>query len=390
MAVLPDGKPVYVPFTVPGETVLARVDGQRGNLREISHVSPQRQEAICKHFGKCGGCALQHWQAQAYAAWKRELVVEALAKRGLGDVEVSPLVDAHGVGRRRATLSVENGRAGFLAHRSHKLVPVDVCPVLVPELTRAAEIAAALINAADARKMQKVYLLAGETGLDVDLPGIDDPELEERVALAGLAERFDIARLTASGELIVERRKPVLKAGQVEVCPPPGGFAQATAAGETALAQLVCEALKDHGTVADLFCGWGSFALRLANTSRVLAVEMDKPATAALEAAVRGASGLKPVVVRSRDLMRDPLVAQELKGVTGVVFDPPRAGAAAQAEQLAGAKDVSTVVGVSCDAGTFARDAAMLVAGGFTLKRVVPVDQFRWTAHVEMAGVFER
>jgi 23S rRNA (uracil1939-C5)-methyltransferase len=233
-------------------------------------------------------------------------------------------------------------------------------------------------------------MLASDNGIDCELAGVDDPDLEQRVAVADVAENFDLACVTASGEILIERRRPLLKVGNVLVTPPSGGFAQATSAGEEALAAIVVSALAGHSIVADLFSGWGAFGLRLAEGSRVLAVDSDRPAIAALEVAVRGAKGLKPVVARAHDLMRDPLTAPEMKGITGVVFDPPRAGAAAQVAELVEAKDITTVVGVSCDAGTFACDAGVLVQGGFRLEKVVPLDQFRFTAHVEIVGVFSR
>jgi 23S rRNA (uracil1939-C5)-methyltransferase len=385
-----DGAAIYVPYGLPGERVEAEIKGERGRLTRVVTSSPQRVEPMCKHFGTCGGCLLQHWAHDDYARWKRQIVVDALARRGLDGVEVSPLVDAHGRGRRRVTLSVVKGRAGFSAHRSHDHVAVGTCPVLVPELAQTPRIAAALVSALKLKKSQRVHMLASDSGIDCEISGVDDPELEERVAVASVADTFDLARVTASGDMLIERRRPVLKVGEAMVTPPPGGFAQATSAGEEALASIVVAALKGHSVVADLFSGWGAFGLRLAQQSRVLAIDSDRPAIAALEAAFRGAKGLKPMVARVHDLMRDPQTAPELKGVTGVVFDPPRAGAATQVGELISAPDVTTVVGVSCDPGTFARDASVLVDGGYKLERVVPVDQFKYTAHVEMVGVFRR
>ncbi|MGB7204282.1 MAG: RNA methyltransferase [Anderseniella sp.] len=385
-----DGAPVYVAYSLPGERVDAVLKGDRAQLISIVEPSVERIEPVCAHFGKCGGCQLQHWAGEPYAAWKRQLVVDALSRRGLEDVEVTTLVDAHGAGRRRVTMTVEKGRAGFSAHRSHDHVSVDQCPVLVKELTKAPQIAEMLVRALKLRKPQRVHLLATDSGIDCELPGVDDPELEQRMLIAQVAEQFDLARVTASGETLIERRQPVIKVGEAYVMPPPGGFAQATSAGENALAGLVLEALDGHGVVADLFSGWGAFGLRLATRCRVLAIDSDRAAIMALDKVLRATTGIKPVVARVHDLMRDPLTGPELKGITGVVFDPPRAGAAAQAAELVRATSVTTVVGVSCDTGTFARDAAVLVSGGFHLQRVVPVDQFKYTAHVEMVGVFSR
>ncbi len=385
-----DGAPVYVPYVLPGERIRADIRNGRGRLLEVIEASPERTEPPCGYFGTCGGCQLQHWSQQSYAQWKRQLVVDALSRRGIVDTEVLPLVNAHGSGRRRVTLTVAAGKAGFSAHRSHRHVPVTSCQVLVPQLAQASRIATELAAALKPGKPLKVHLLASDGGLDCELIGVDDPDLDMRMRIAEIAEKFELARVTASGEMLIERARPVLDIDGAMVTPPPGGFAQVTAAGEQSLAAIVVDELAGHSIVADLFSGWGAFGLRLARASRVLAVDSDKAAIAALQAATRSETGLKPLVARAHDLMRDPLTGPELKGVTGAVFDPPRAGALAQATELVAARDIHTIVGVSCDAGSFARDAGVLVDGGFRLERVIPVDQFRYSAHVEMAGVFSR
>ena len=385
-----EGARVYIPYALPGEQIRADVKGQRGRLINVLGASPDRTKPPCRYFGSCGGCQLQHWSQQAYTQWKRQLVVDALSRKGIVDTQIMPMIDGHGAGRRRVTLTVTGGKAGFAAHRSHRHVPIDNCQVLVPQLAQASRIATELAGVTRLKKPQKVYLLASDTGLDCDLIDVDDPDLDARVQVAEIAERFKLARITASGELLIERVRPALNVDGAMVTPPSGGFAQATAAGEKALASIVVKGLADHSMVADLFSGWGAFALRLARVSKVLAVDSDRLAISALQTAVRNTAGLKPLVARSHDLMRDPLTAHDLKGITGAVFDPPRAGALAQATELVAARDIQTVVGVSCDAGTFARDANVLVKGGFRLEHVIPVDQFKYSAHVEMVGIFNR
>ena len=177
--------------------------------------------------------------------------------------------------------------------------------------------------------------------------------------------------------------------GRVRVALPPGGFLQATVAGEAALADLVLAHTGKAKSVADLFCGVGPFALRLAERTRVAAFDLDAAAVAALQQAANGVSGLKPVEAMARDLFRRPLVASELSRFDAVVFDPPRQGAQAQTVELAKSK-VPLVVAVSCSAATFARDAKLLLDGGYRLTRVTPVDQFRYSPHVEIVGRFER
>lgn len=390
---LDDGETVYVPFALPGERVRATVTGKRATVTEILAAAPQRVEPACAHFTRCGGCAVQHLSPQAYAAWKRGLVATALAHRGI-DCAVDPLVDAHGVGRRRTTLHVRFARgmprAGFMAARSHDLIDLDACPILVPALADAPALARALAMPFAARgKPFDVHLTATGTGIDIDLRGVGATGLDARLDLPAIAEAHDLARITVGGELIVERHAPRIMCGPARVTLPPGAFLQATGAGEAALATLVQAHAGDAGTIADLFCGIGPFALRLAQKAEIFAADSNNAAIAALDTAARHTPGLKPVTTVRRDLFRNPLGADELKRHAAVVFDPPRAGAEAQARELA-ASVVPVVIAVSCDPASFARDAAILIAGGYRLTRVTPVDQFRHAPHVELVARFAR
>jgi 23S rRNA (uracil1939-C5)-methyltransferase len=388
------GGPVYVPFTLPGETVRAMVEGKRGRLLEILDASLERIEPFCPHFGRCGSCAVQHWRDESYRAWKRGLVETALRHRRI-DAPVGGLVDAHGAGRRRATLHVrfvgggEGDRvlAGFMAARSHRLIDLDACPIVAPALAQAPTVARGL--GAPLRGHAKnfdILITASDTGLDCDLRGRIPDRPEIQTGLSAAAERLDLARLTVNGDLGIERRAPTLQAGKARVPLPPGVFLQATAAGEAALARLVLEGTGDAKRVADLFCGTGPFALRLAERAQVLAVDSDEAALKALDRAARATPGLKPVTTETRDLFRRPLTAKELGRFDAVVFDPPRAGAEAQVRQLAQSK-VPTVIAVSCDPATLARDVAILVEGGYRIESVTPVDQFKYAAHVEAVAV---
>ncbi len=388
-----DDGPIYVPFALPGERVRAQVEGQRGRLLELLDESAERIAPFCPHFGVCGGCAVQHWRAEAYRAWKRELVETALRHRNLA-AEVAPLVDAHGAGRRRVTLHVRFAggppAAGFMEARSHRLIDLDACPILVPALAGAADIARALAAPLQGPvKALDVLLTATDAGIDVDIRGAVAAHGDSQPALAAAADAHDLARLSVNRELVVERRPPTLRIGAAIVPLPTGAFLQATAAGEAALARLVEDGVGGARHLADLFCGVGPFALRLAETSPVLAVDGSAPAIAALERAARGTAGLKPLQAERRDLFRRPLRPDELDRFDAVVFDPPRAGAAAQAAELARSR-VPTVVAVSCDPASLARDAATLVEGGYRIASVVPVDQFRHSAHVEIVAVLRR
>jgi 23S rRNA (uracil1939-C5)-methyltransferase len=391
----PDGERggVFVPFALPGEQVRAAVDGNRGRLVEILRAAPERIDPVCPHFTRCGGCAVQHLAGEPYRDWKRGLVVAALAHRGI-DAAADPLVDAHGAGRRRATLHVtfDKGvaRAGYMAPRSHALVDLDACPILAPGLAAAPAIARALAAPFAKRgKPLDIRLTATQTGIDADIGRAGALALDTRLDLPEIAERLDLARITAGGDLVLERRIPTIAAGSATIALPPGAFLQATAAGETALAALVEDHVGAAASIADLFCGIGPFALRLARTAAILAADSDAAAIAALDAAARHAQGLKPVRAVRRDLFRDPLVASQLREFAAVVFDPPRAGAEAQARELA-LSAVPVIVAVSCDPASFARDAEILIAGGYRLDRVTPVDQFRYSPHVELVARFER
>ncbi len=393
-----DGQALYVPYTLGGETVeVAPVPGHhpdRRRLIEVERASPQRIAPFCQHFGTCGGCAIQHWEVERYRAWKRELVVETLAQAKIA-CDVHPLIDAHGLGRRRITLHARIGthdvlKVGFSAANSHDIIPVDRCPILDPGLSGALEAAWALAEPlTPTGKPLDIQFTATNSGLDVDVRGSGPLPTAMISTLSRVAEQHDLARLTRHGELVLMRTPPVIAIGTAQVTLPPGSFLQATVAGEQALAALVSEHCRRAKHIADLFCGVGPFALRLAAKSRISAFDSDAGAVTALQKAATSTSGLKPVKAESRDLFRRPLVPQELRDFDAIVFDPPRQGAQAQAQQLAASK-IPVVVAVSCNVATFARDARILIDGGYRLEGVTPVDQFRHTPHVELVARFVR
>ncbi len=374
--------------------IVAAVDGARGELIEITQAAPERIAPLCPLFMRCGGCATQHMGEALYRGWKRGLVVEVLARAGLA-APVAELIDAHGTGRRRVTFHArKDGRdwlLGFMAARSHEIVPVAHCPVLTPALHAAPQVALALARRLGGDKPLDIQVTESLAGLDVDIRGHGPlNDIGRRQAMVAEAERHDLARLSLHGEVLVERRAPIVRMGRAEVAPPPGGFLQATQAGEAALAALVLAAVPAKTKrIVDLFAGCGPFALRLAGQANVAAFDSDRPAIAALARALRFTQGLKQVQAEARDLFRRPLLQQELAGFDMAVLDPPRAGAEAQARALA-ASAVPVIAYVSCNAASFARDAALLVEGGYELEQVTPVDQFRYSAHVELVGLFRR
>ena len=392
----PDGA-IYVPGALAGEIVeVEKVAGHpdRRHLLQVESPSAERIAPICPHFGVCGGCAVQHLDAVPYRAWKRGLVVEALRQAGL-DVPVAELVDAHGAGRRRAVFHARRGshdvlEVGFSAARAHRIVAINRCPILAPGLDGAIEAAWAIAEALDpAGKPLDIAVTATDAGLDVDVRGSGPLTPMLIGALASVAAKHNLARLTRHGELIAQARPPTLRVGKGVVSLPPAAFLQATAEGEAVLAGLVLATGGRAAKVADLFAGVGPFALRLAERARVAAVDDNEDALAALKRAAAATAGLKPVDIERRDLFRRPLLAAELKTFDAVVFDPPRQGADMQARELA-ASNVPCIVAVSCNPGTFARDMRELTRGGYRLSDVTPVDQFRYAAHVEIVARLEK
>ena len=379
---------------LPGERARVRLAGSRAELIEIATPSAERAKPFCRWFGTCGGCAAQHMSDSLYRQWKRGLVVQAL-KRARVEAEVLPLIDAHGAGRRRATFHARfpHGRpdaVGFMQARSHDIVSIEGCPLFAPGMAHGVEAARAL--AADLRGIGKpldIGVTATLEGLDVYLRGSGPLELIEAQKIVRTAERLDLARVSNHGAVVLERRPPRVAFGEALVTLPPGGFLQATEVAEERLTEFAQEALRDAKKVADLFCGAGAFALRLARRSEVLAADSDAAAIAALERGAAMVQGLRKIVAETRDLFRRPLMAEELSSFDGALFDPPRAGAETQARQFA-ASALPIVVAISCNATTFARDARLLVEGGFRLETVAPLDQFRFSPHVEIAAVFRR
>ena len=392
----PEG-PVYVPFTLPGETVTVEPVAGPPDRRHLVHVdkpSHERSTPVCKHFGVCGGCSLQHWSLAEYHLWKRSLVGEALAQAGVV-APVDDLIDAHGTGRRRAVLHARRGNrdvleVGFTAPRAHYVVAIDACPILAPGLRGAVPAAWAIAQTLKpAHKPLDIQTTATDSGLDVDVRGTGALGADRLAALARVAEAHDLARLTRHGELVAQQTQPLLQIGRSPVPLPPGSFLQATAEGEATLARLVAGHIGKAKRVIDLFSGIGTFALRLAEQARITAADSDADAIKALERAAAGTPGLKPIDAQVRDLFRRPFVASELKMFDAVVFDPPRQGAVAQARELT-KSTVPVVVAVSCDAATFARDARILIDGNYKLDRVTPVDQFRYSHHVEIVAKFQK
>lgn len=391
--------PVYAPFTLPGETVALAVNKAHGTLMSLKEASPERVEPKCRHFGPdgvngtCGGCTLQHASDPLYHAFKRNLVVDALKSKGLTP-EVAPLVIARAGERRRAVFTARRTEKelllGFNQAQSHHIVAIGECPIaspgIVSRLATIRKIAAAMASGAEPFR---ITVLETDTGLDLAFEDIKLSDRQRRSTVEAVLGERGIARVSLNGEIIIEPVRPLIDFGGVSVSPPPGAFTQATRPAEEAMAKLVLGHIGKAKRVADLFAGIGTFALRIARTARVHAVEGEDKALKGLDFAARNTQGLKPVTVEKRDLFRRPMMTQELKVFDAVVFDPPRAGAEAQCNELA-RSGVKKIAAVSCNPVTLARDLSILVAAGYRITSVTPIDQFLWSAHVEAVATLER
>jgi 23S rRNA (uracil1939-C5)-methyltransferase len=388
-----DGGRVFVPYTLPGETVEIERHGERGTLTRVVMASADRVAPICPNFQRCGTCALEHMARPAYLAWKREQVIAAFAQRGI-EAEVEPIVPIAAGSRRRAVFSATRTAKGtvfgFHARHSDEIVPVTECPVLAPGIVDKIPTFAAIANVALKRwKPARVTVLSADNGFDIAITGAGKPDRTMLERLGAFGTDLSLARVTVDGVEVFRNRQPEIAAGPAILFPTAGGFVQAAKAAEAALAEAVVAHVGDTEPVADLFAGIGTFTFRLAAKSPVTAVEGDEALVGALEAARRKAKHLKKVTARRRDLFTNPLSPVELDPFGAVVFDPPAAGAKAQAEMLAKSK-VARIVAVSCNPATLARDARILIDGGYRLTRVLPVDQFLFSAEIEAVATFER
>lgn len=393
-----DGRPVFVPYAAPGDRLRVQLEddgegGWRGRILDRLRDGTERVPPPCPHFADCGGCSLQHLSAAAYRGWKQDLVTEALTRRGI-ETAVAPLLALPPGGRRRAVLAAEKTGAGailgFNAAGSGRIVDLSLCLLLTPRLQSfLAPLRRALAGVLWRGERADVMVTETESGIDLWLQLRRSAGEAGRRILIDLAEAEDLARISLgpTAELLLQRRPPRMLFGATEVLLPPGAFLQPSALGEAALTRAVTTVLKGRKRIADLYAGCGTFTFALAAGAKIHSVEGDEAAQGALAAAARGLGGR--VTTERRDLARSPLTAVELHRFDTLLVDPPRAGAKAQAEAVA-ASGLDLVAYVSCDPKSFARDAKILIEGGFRLERVLPVDQFPWSSHLELVGVFRR
>ncbi|MNU86339.1 23S rRNA (uracil(1939)-C(5))-methyltransferase RlmD [compost metagenome] len=390
---------VFVPGALPGEVISAEVKDGRVEAFDLIEASPDRRPIHSETYAECGVAPLQHWADEPYLAWKREVVIQTLAREGI-ETEVEATVAVPQASRRRLALHARSGPGGrvllgFKARRSWRLVELTDCPVSDPALTAAlpalAKVAAPFLG--HPKSAPTLHVTLTDTGLDVDVTGVEKKSggLTADVTARAIAAAAEagLARLSLDGDTLVMARQPRITFGRATVPLPPAAFLQAAPVAEAAMVSRAVEAVRGAKKVADLFCGAGAFTFPLAEVASVIAADSSAASIAALKAGVATAQGLKTIEAQARDLFRRPLSPYDLKGCEAVVIDPPRAGALEQTQQLPGTK-ASLVVGVSCNPQTFARDARILIDGGFRLEKVTPIDQFLWSTHVELVGIFRR
>lgn len=382
--------------TGDGRHVAGGVPGDRVRDDGIIIPGPNRSEPVCRHFGKCGGCQLQHVAEPALADFVRDRVVGALEGQDVLCADVLPALLSPPESRRRATLTaLRTGKQvalGFNAAQSNQIVDMRMCPLLLPELfALIAPIRELLTMIAQQRRPVKVKLQMLDQGVEVILEGVKAEGLDAAMALQDFAGAHALARFAIDQgdglETLWQPEPPTMRFGDVTVEVPAFAFLQATDTGQAALVDAVTRAIGDAPAVADLFAGVGTFALSVQAGRKVYAAEAARDAVAALTAAANRARAL--VATEHRDLFRRPLIPAELNRFGAVILDPPRAGAEEQVKQLADSS-VPAIAYVSCNPASFARDAKMLVHGGYTLDWIQPVGQFRWSTHVELAARFSK
>lgn len=392
-----EGRKLYIPRALAGDKAAIDFDAQ-GNILGITVLQCGSGHAVpeCAHFPQCGGCKMQHMSRAAYTAWKQQIVAQTLEENGLAPMLNHPAHFSPPQSRRRATFAaVRQGKQillGFNQARSDQVVDVQACDVLRPELIGLLPPLRAMLAdyMADARHLDiRLTLLDGV--IDMVIIGGPVPEMHEREMLGIFAERQNIGRISwrkwdKSPAEPITQRLPVrahFAYGSVNV--PPGGFLQATKEGEAALSETVALAVGTAANVVDLYSGIGTFALAL-SPRPLTACDGEAKAIEALQEAVRGRAKTNIAV---RNLTQAPMTTSELSGCKALILDPPRDGAKEQAKQIAASK-VPVVVSVSCDLNSFCRDGKILLSGGYKLMELTLVDQFLWSTHVELVGVFRK
>jgi 23S rRNA (uracil1939-C5)-methyltransferase len=385
-------RPLFIKNAVPGDIVELTDAGDI--IRVIP--GPNRQQPPCSHFGSCGGCQMQYVADDLYRDWISSRILSALAPLDIHPEEIAPAHISPAHTRRRVSVKLlrnaDGMQLGYNIERSHRIVDLAQCSVMHPELWRNLQnlkvLAGPILTTGQAWMVQATLT---DSGIDMTLHGLHQSLFKQMDKFVQLAEQLDLARLAVDGpvglEVISYRRTPIVHFADFPVTLPPNSFLQATKDGELALQSAVSESLGTARKIADLFCGTGTFSLPLAQRASVFAADASKSAVEALARAAQEAN--LPVNILHQDLFRRPLRAEELNRFDAIVFDPPRAGAKEQCAEIA-RSNVKTVVAVSCNPNTFARDAEQLVKAGYRMQKLYPVGQFLWSTHVEFVARFVR
>lgn len=395
--------PIYVPFSVDGDDLEIKLQGKQGRIKHIHKASPERIAPICRHFGRCGGCSLQHVSQDYYMRWKQEQIRTALSHRGFEDIIILPL-EMSSAGSRRRTRLAAIGRdkdaavIGFAERASHNVIDITECPVLAPEIMNFVDpLRKFLSSQLKKRQKMNIQINLAENGLDIILEGTGEPDLDLRMDIAAFAEAQDIARICWQDmkqkkpfyEILCERRKPCVTFAGRQVFLPPGSFLQATKEGEAALIRHMKRALTGADKIIDIFAGCGTFTVALIGDHAVHAVEGKEDMVAALKNSSHQMGKIRALTTEVRDLFLRPLLPHELNRYDAVIIDPPRAGARDQMQEISNS-DIKNLVMISCNPATFARDARTLVDAGFVMGDILPVDQFLYSSHLEIVAGFKR
>jgi len=399
-----EGNQYYVPFTMPGDHVQIENPEKRGNgflatLVNILTPSSNRSTPKCRHFGTCGGCSLQHIGDAELADWKQARVESTLQKAGIVNTLVNPTITSPENSRRRVEFVAAKRKKGVMIgyhlRRSKQIFDVGECPLIKQQILALVKPLRAMLPTVMPRNSKARLTITDTTnGLDLLITANFSIDLEAREILANFAQTNKLCRICwyDEEEKLLEQvsaiRPAEIAIGSKQGLIPPGGFLQATLEGQEALIRLALEALPSGAKILDLFSGCGSFSLPAAHQAKaVRAIEGDEELIFALQNAAN--KYMLPITTETRDLFRNPLIPDELNKFDAIIIDPPRAGATAQVEEIASC-NVQHVVFISCNPVSYARDVKLLTDNGYELKEVTPIDQFRWSSHVELFSVLEK
>ena len=390
-----DQNDLYVPLALAGEKVKIEYVDNKVTLHSIIESSPERVKPPCEHYKSCGGCNLQHLSKQAYIEWKTENIIQAFKSQGITDLPIDPMFVVEERSRRRAVLGARRTKKtlllGFHGRRTHDIIDINDCYILSPAIQSKLESLKALLRPLISRKAEiRLTVIEADNGLDIALENVNkELDADTYQEIANICNEHQIARLTIDNEAIFSQCTPYLSFDNINMEIASGGFLQAVQSAQNFMTSIIIDNLQDTKQALDLFSGMGTFTLPMAKKVKVTAVESDKLALKSLEASTNKLQEVKPIDLVKRDLFTDPLMTKELNAYDFVVMDPPRSGAIAQAKQLAGSS-VPTIVCVSCNPATLARDIRALIDGGYSLLRIAPVDQFLYSAHVEVIAILKR